>query len=1134
MSKTLLLLPVLLVGCLTAFPQLKKTEEPHRISFSSPGITIGEIIDTIHKLTPYSVFPIKGVNNYPKKIPVNFDHATVEDILDTLKNMGLIEYFIKQGIYVVSLRLIGDISGVVIDSTKGRLPGASILIKGTNQSTFTNDSSRFIFHDVSLPVTLVVSHVSMEQKEVLIDSIYDQTIVMHPKDTLMNSVTVSLTVNDGYQEIPIEHFTGSFTMPRPDLVRNNPNPHIIGRLKDLQIQTPVGKRNNPLMQPMPLRGQNSFYGSKEVLIVIDNFPFLLNPEFISPNDIDTITIIRDAGAGAIYGSRGANGVVILKTKKGLKAGTELLVTSHYTIKSKPNVFYRRGLLAPDQVDLEKNLYNQQLINRSGVIDQPIRDALEMQRIGMISDEEAGKLINYYKGQDLLTHMNRYMYQVGINRQLSLSIRSGGADHSLYTGVSVDENTMNEKGDEFRRLNGLMNGSYHFGKFNLSVTTQLSNIKVKNNFIEIPTNLSYLPLVDPNGKHLPIPYLYSPSYIAANTQGYFEDWRFIPLDEAKIANNIVSKDLFSFGTSLDYTIMKGLRTDAMYQFAIMSQEHRNLHAPASFFVRDLVNRYRQLDQGRLSWPIPLAHILDLEKVSALVNNARLQLNYSLKKGSFEWNTLGGAEMRQQSMKMIARRIYGKNEWEPQTHIDFQTPFPISIAPNEKRRIPYIDERYDSLDYTESLFASTRFQLENKYTFSLSARKDFSNRISWHTSKNNMPFWSAALSWYVSKEAFYGSRFIPDLKFRMSYGVNGNIDPSTFPAASMFRTQYNGGLPVFSAGSPGNEDLGWEKLYMLNMGLDFSLKKHLISGSIDYYLKWGRDLLQYVLNNASSGNGLVKKNSGALNGYGIDMNLQSDNIPLLDGITLSGNLVLSYSKNKVMSDQKFALPATDYTSSLNSTFRKGYPVDALFAFRFAGLNPLDGTPIGYLYGVESQDYESMLKDTSLSGMIYVGPSLPVTFASLVLTLRYKKFSLSGCFNTRLGYYVRIPALNYSDLVNQHYAGTPEYYLRWQRPGDEKFTNVPGLQFPLNEKRDLYYALSTENIVRGDHVRLQYLQAGWFAERKPGSSFPVKRIDLNVTFGNPGIIWKSNRKGIDPDVAASEFPESRSVTFSLLVTI
>ena len=195
-------------------------------------------------------------------------------------------------------------------------------------------------------------------------------------------------------------------------------------------------------------------------------------------------------------------------------------------------------------------------------------------------------------------------------------------------------------------------------------------------------------------------------------------------------------------------------------------------------------------------------------------------------------------------------------------------------------------------------------------------------------------------------------------------------------------------------------------------------------------------------------------------------------------------------------------------------KGKPLFAIYSYRWAGLNPSNGNPQGFLNGSVSSDYNAIISNSKIDSLVYHGSARPTVFGSLRNTVSYRGFSISANLIYKLNYYVRKTALSYTQLFNG--SGHIDYPFRWRKPGDELYTNVPSAQYPpVTGNRDAFYQYAEVNVIKGDHIRIQDISISYEMQRSKIKFIPFSYVQFYLYVNNIGILWKANDADIDPDV-------------------
>ena len=395
--------------------------------------------------------------------------------------------------------------------------------------------------------------------------------------------------------------------------------------------------------------------------------------------------------------------------------------------------------------------------------------------------------------------------------------------------------------------------------------------------------------------------------------------------------------------------------------------------------------------------------------------------------------------------------------------------------------------------------------------------------------------------MHREKFYKSELFPYLRLKLTHGYQGNVNNSLSPytliaynsgAGSIINQQYA------SISSPANPELSWETINQTNFGIDYRIGSR-ISGSVEYYRKKSRNLLWDAPADLTTGISSVKSNNASMIGKGIELSISSINIR--GAFQWNTEFGYSYIKNEVTNydaadllDKARTVSGLVSSSLIITGVRKSAPY-SLFSYRFAGLDPVTGDPLGYIGKGTSSSYLDIFNQiySDTAGVIYHGSAIPTSFGYLNNVFRYKGFSLLININYRLGYYVRKNTISYYDLINSG-STHPDYAKRWQKPGDEELTNVPSLVYPLSDsRRDEFFAKSSVNVFKGDNVRLQNIRLAYDFTNKLKRSFPVKGFQVYANLENIGLIWRANDEGLDPDYTASSlFPAPKIFTGGLKI--
>lgn len=1041
-----------------------------------------------------------------------------------------------------------QVSGKVIsakDSTP--LPGASVVLKGTDTGVTTNAEGEFTLPRVPDRQVLVVSFLGYITTETPLPSPLPELLVISLQEN--ENQLQEVVVSTGYQQLPQERATGSFAQVSQERFNEQVSTDVIGRLEAVANGLTVD-RGTLGGGGIMVRGLSTIQGPKAPLIVVDNFPYEGDLNNLNPNDIQTITVLKDAAAASIWGSRAGNGVIVITTRQGrYNRPLSVEFNSNVTFSAKPDLYSIGQMSSADYIEVEqmlfdKGFYNANINSTARTVISPAVEILLKKRNGVISEQEAEAQLQALRQRDVRDAYSQHMYQQGINQQYSLGLQGGSAQNAWLLSAGYDRN-VNHLDAAYNRSNLRFQNTLRLLK-RLEISTgftytQSSNKSGRLAYGEGVSNTNrlypYLAFADASGNPLPANRDYRQSWKETAGNGRLLDWNYYPLEDYKHDRTVagLQEVLGNFGAS--YQLPLGLEASLRYQYQRQQSESVHHMDEQSYVARNLINRFTRIDPATnaLSYAVPVGGMLDRSHSLLEAHNGRGQLNFNRVWGNHEVVALAGGEIRHARTTGSNSRLYGYDDHILTTGlVDYVNRHPTFIN-GSLALIPNRDALSDRLNRFVSVFGNGAYTYKGRYTLSGSARRDASNLFGVRANDRWNPLWSSGASWQVSEEPFYKLDFLPYLKLRATYGFSGNIDLSKTAVTTMFYSVLSPYTfePYAVFDNYANPDLRWETARMINFGLDFRLKNNRLSGSLEYFRKkgtdlFGRELLDYTSGISSS----IVKNVASMKGKGFDVELNSINLQA-GGFSWTSHLNASYAQDEVT---EYYLNNTDGYNFVGAiptvTAQVGRPVYSLYSYRWAGLDPETGDPLGYFEGEVSKDYYALSGSaTQVTDLVFHGSAIPTLFGSLGNTFTYKDFSLTGRVTYKLGYYFKRQGINYGNLFRNG-DGHPDYAQRWQQPGDEASTDVPSLLYPANAGRDAFYTGSEVLVERGDHIRLAYITASYNLTKATWDKLPFRSLQLYGSVNNLGLLWTANSKGIDPDYSLNRYaiPPARSYALGL----
>jgi TonB-dependent starch-binding outer membrane protein SusC len=1137
------------------------------ITLNVKDAPIQQVIYAIEKQTGYVFFYNNEMLKQAKKITLTANNLPLQQVLDLVfKDQPLVYRIVGKNIAIqereVKKNLGGndvsgfppiDVRGRVINEKNDPIEGVSVTIRQTKISTVTDRNGEFSLSNVDKKATLVFSHVAMEPLEV---NVGDQAeLIIRLKAKILELSGVEILLNTGYQEIPKERATGSFVYLDNSLLTRSVSTNILDRLEGITNGLNVNKTSVRNRSRLNIRGISTINANSRPLIVVDGFTYeeptssntdiMLN--YLNPNDIESITILKDAAAASIWGARSGNGVIVITTKRGkYNQATTVQVNNNVSFTQKPNLDYIPNIPTADIVELEKSLFNNGIYNTKlnntttfPVVSQAV-EILAKQKSGLLSPDDANLQLTNLKEYSLTNDIRNNLLTTAINQQYLVNVSGGSSNYKFYASVGYDKNKPNSVSDDYNRFTLRYDNTFRIlRKLELNGFISYTQSRSDNNSIPylslMNTQAPYVRLVDENGAALPIPYLYRTAYIDSAIYPALLDWHYRPVDELNNNKNVLRQYNIRLGVNLKYNIIKGFSAEIKYQIQKGLFNSENLYNSQSFLVRNLVNQFMSINRNdgkSINYPVPNAEILDRANSETIDWNFRGQLAYNKLWQRHSLSVLAGGEGREVKGSGQSVRFYGYDV-STATYINtinYDSLFRVrpgnstSRIPTTSNLVPITMNRY--LSY----FANGAYTYNNKYTFSVSSRLDGTNFFGVKANQRIIPLWSSGVSWNISNESFYHSNWLPYLKLRATYGVNGNM----YNTASAYPTiKYN--VPTSSALiqepyatviSPGNPELSWEKIRMFNIGLDFQSKNDLFSGSIEYYTKKGISLIGPIVPGITTGITSYMGNRASIKGNGIDLQLNSK--AYIGKATWYSTFIFNYNIDEVT---EYYQPVLDRVGLfLGNSPIAGRPVYSIWSYKWGGLDSEKGNP-QVILADSIANYIVANNNAKLEDLQFNGRMNPKIFGSLLNTISYNNIFISFNIQYKLGYYFRRTSINYGNLFSNS-LGHPDYLIRWKKPGDEASTIVPSLPASILSNRDDVYANSSILVEKGDHIRLQDIRVGYDFNNGNFKIPYIQRAQLFVYVNNIGIIWRSNKYKIDPDYGSTLIPPSRSISFGISI--
>lgn len=1001
------------------------------------------------------------------------------------------------------------VSGVVSDPSGEPLIGASILAQGTTVGTSTNIDGEYTIN-VAPDATLVVSYVGYDTQNVPVDGRTSINVTMQENSVMLNEV-----VAIGYGTVKKSDATGSVAVIKPDEIEaglaTSVQDMLVGQTPGVVVTQSGGPEGGGTIR---IRGGSSLNASNDPLIVVDGVP-LSNAGMsglgnslgmISPENIESMTVLKDASATAIYGSRASNGVIIITTKKG-KAG-------------KPTV------------NFAANLYVNTARKTWKVLDaNQFRSLLESR--GMDAALAATG--------DANTDWQDEVLRTTVSSDYSLSVGGTAGWLPYHAEISYTNNNGIIKTSKMDRVTMGFNLSPKFFDNHLSVNANVKGYYIRNNFGDagaLSSAISFDP-THPVRSNEPIvsgnsgfQYLYNGYYEVHNNGTLNDNAALNPMGLLEQRDNHANVYRSNGNLQLDYSLhfLPDLHLNLNLGYDVMKSnlvDNWAANSATAYKNHEHYGGAYNFDQYQFRSNTLLNFYLNYKKeVESIYSNFDVTAGYDWQRFYNDGHYTGanGNSGYRVSPGLNTPTYLGKNEAGQQTYgvtINEST-IPL-LGQNFQNDGVSPDGDYHWADRYQllSFFGRLNYTFKDRYLLTVTVRGDATSRFA--KDKRWGVFPAVALGWKINQEAWMqgAAGWLSDLKLRLGWGKTGQqeigetINYMALYAIASPSVSYPNGtngwyLPVYARGY--NPDLTWETTTSWNAALDFGFLNNRITGSIEYYKRKTTDLLAYVAVPAgSSTTNMLNRNIGSLENYGVEFNIAAKPIVTNDFTwTLSYNVGWNHNEITELTTSASQLKTGGISGGNGNTVQihaEGHPASSFYLFQ--QVYDESGAPLEGVY--VDQNGDGQIDDSDKIINKSPDPKVTMTFGS---QFRYKKWDLGFNIRASIGNYVYNNVLSTKAVYNDLFT----YGLN----------NVVENDYYFEQPRYMSdYYLRNASFVRCDNITLGYTWDNLLNDKL--------RLRLFGAVQNPFVITKY--KGVDPEVFGgidnSVYPRATTYSLGLVAT-
>ena len=1053
--------------------------------------------------------------------------------------------FVGIGLVTAQTRTV---TGVVISEEDGQpVIGASVRVENTQLGAITDVDGKFQIANVpSSAKTLVISYIGMQTVEVPVKP--SVKVFLKSNTELLDEVMVV-----AYGTAKKSAFTGSATVVGSEEIgkiqSSNVANALTGKVAGVQLNTSSGQPG-ATTPSIRVRGISSINAGNDPLIILDGAPYDGDLNNISSQDIESMTVLKDAASNALYGARGANGVIIITTKKGTAGQARVTVDAKWGSNSRATQDYNYIKSPAQYYEMYYGALKSYFVNEQGMTDAAAHVSANTNMLtsgdyglgynaytipqgqyligtnGKLNPNATlGNVVNY-NGQDYMIMPDNWLdeaYSHGLRQEYNVSVSAGTDKSSFYASISYLNNEGITAKSDYERLTGRLKADYQvkdwlkFGA-NMSYTHFDANSLGEDGASNSSGNIfAYATQIAP---------IY-PLYVRDGQGNIMKDSNGLTVYDFGNNNAGMSRPFLSGGNAYAANLLDTNNAEGNAMTATGFAEVR--------FLKDF----------KFTWTSGVA--IDETRSTSFTNPYYGQ--YASSNGiPSKAHTRNLSYNHQQLLNW--KRSFGSNNLEVMLgHESYRYKYYYLYASKSNVFDPTNTElagaitEYGSNSYvtdynTEGYFARLQYDFAEKYFLSGSYRRDASSRF--HPDNRWGNFWSAGAAWIISKEDFFDVDWVDMLKVKASYGSQGNDNIGNYLYVNTYTIVNAGGSPAANPSTMGNKDITWETNGNFNAGFDFELFKGRLSGTVEYFFRKTSDMLFSFPLPPSFGYKSYYANVGDMTNQGIEAEFNATAIKTND-FTWDINLNLTHYKNKISylpeERKTMVVDGVPGYSSGNYYYGEGEPLFTYRIKKYAGVAE-DGQAL-YYKSVKDENGNVIGQETTTkyddADYYLCGSALPDVYGGFGTSFSYKGFDLSADFTYQIGGLVydsdyaglmAPPTASskgtnfHADLLN---AWTPE----------NTSSNIPRFQFGDN-----YATASSDRfLTKASYLSLQNINFGYTLPANVTRNVGIEKVRVYLTADNVWV-W-SKRQGLDPrqsisgSVTNSYYAPMRTISGGITLT-
>jgi len=1167
---------LLLVFLLPVSAQQKNAQ---KVTLNVRNGTLESIIQSIMKQTSVRIVYNQELIQKAARMDFKASNEDLKPVVKRLLKGSNLTFVLQDDVMVIGpkeeqdepKKKLGIIKGQVLDQVGKPMAVVTVNISGTPATTFTNEEGRFAI-TMEEGNTITLSYVGFQKKVVKPHLDETMSIKLEQEKNDMDEVVVT-----GYQTVNKRLSASSTYTLKPEDFKDPSATNVIsmlqGKVPGLVVTKPSGSPN--AVPSLRMRGTSTMIGNANPIIVVDGIirenPNDLNPDNLlggldfrdqllmkenllargsltgnsisglNVNDVESITFLKDASATALYGTRAANGVIMISTKRGKAGNMEISYNGTFGTSRRPRYSDLKVMNSQQRVRFSREMYEDGYLYQNMPIKMGYEGAFSDLMNRKISESEFQKEVADLESMN--TDWFAMLFRNSFNMGHHLSLSGGSDKTSYYTSISYN----NSKGAA--KLDDLQEGS---------ISTRLTSNLGSKWKLDVSLDASHRLSTGYFGVN-PLDYALSTSRAISPSLVYPVSEQTIlgagPMLDFNIFNELnqtgsrVRNTNVNATANLSFLPFKSLILSSMISGGVNVQNSSQYATELSNYVANKRGyNYGSVTPGGIeeqSSPLPVGGIYFPSNMSVYSYNVRNSANYTrtVFSDNDQFNIIVGQEIRSSRNDGLDNLITGyfRDRGEG-----------FAIQPSSVFMLN--PKRTNTLRNDMSVYGTASYSYAGKYVLNGNIRTDASNRFGQYSNQRFLPVWSVSGRWNVSSEKWLeNSKIINDLYLKGSYGFQGNaissvgpdlvlsVPDASFAVDPMLNELY---LNIKSLPYP---DLRWEKTKSYNLEIGGSLFNSFLSFGVAVYQRRTSDAITTRYIPVEYGIQSMLVNSGNIRNEGYELDL---GLNLIRSKNLKWRMTINTSKNKNMLQKgSVETPSVNtYDYLTGNVFVEGQPINTFYVFSFKGLNPKTGVPM--FYGLD--DSNDPAPGTFVDYLKPAGSRDPKFNGGLSTYVSYKAFSLSASFSYKIGgKRLRNPVYKPNDV----YIPLPEqnvpaiFEQRWRKPGDEAFTDIPAypkssdingggyiyLKSFANMSRYEIYTYSDANLVSGSMLRCNDIGLSYSIPSQVVKRLGVKSISVSGNVSNLFVVADKKLRGQDPEIdgaGTTALPMTKTFTMGLNV--